>query len=279
MHVKLSHKYHTLFCLSCFIEFQGAERTKNKTKAKQRTETLQQCSQHVSSQTLSLIHTCKTFSALSICFHFWEEMSAGAPPTVICNLHIKSQTLLLEVSFKNQTCLCGATALHIISLLHCLPVLCENSTLYLCRTSPDRTSLCLSLYCTISVQKKLHVIDVCMCVQICRIYNLETCRLLPAQASRDSEFNLPRKPLPGDTVADRKPTKPYFEAHWSGDSAVFWSQLSFVCVMAISVRWKMAFWFSEQNLMAAMRMHLPNVFPSVCLRWNEACSRGLHPNN
>lgn len=138
MHVKLSHKYHTLFCLSCFIEFQGAERTKNKTKAKQRTETLQQCSQHVSSETLSLIHTCKTFSALSICFHFWEEMSAGAPPTVLCNLHIKSQTLHLEVSFKNQTCLCGATALHIISLLHCLPVLYENSTLYLCRTSPDQ---------------------------------------------------------------------------------------------------------------------------------------------
>lgn len=41
----------------------------------------------------------------------------------------------------------------------------------------------------------------------------------------------------------------------------------------------MAFLFSEQNLMTAMRMHLPNVFPSVCLRWNEACSRGLPPNN
>lgn len=78
----------------------------------------------------------------------------------------------------------------------------------------------------------------------------------------------------------RQPTKPYFEAYWSGDSAVFWSQLSFVRWQSLcNERWKMAFWFSEQNLMAAMRMHLPNVFPSVCLRWNEACSRGLPPNN
>lgn len=36
----------------------------------------------------------------------------------------------------------------------------------------------------------------------------------------------------------RQPTKPYFEAYWSGDSAVFWSQFSFVQWQSLcSERW------------------------------------------
>lgn len=39
------------------------------------------------------------------------------------------------------------------------------------------------------------------------------------------------------------------------------------------------FRFSEQCLTIDMLMYLPNLFPSVCLRWNEACNRELPPNN
>lgn len=105
----------------------------------------------------------------------------------------------------------------------------------------------------------------------------EKCQLLGAWASQNPAFHLLRTPFPGNTVIDAldnqlnptlKQTGPviqqYFEAWWRS---------------LRSQRRKMAFWFSEQNLTAAKRMHLPNVFPSVCLRWNEACSRGLPPNN
>lgn len=75
-------------------------------------------------------------------------------------------------------------------------------------------------------------------------------------------------------------TRPQSVAYWSGDSAIFWSQCYFVPRHSLyTEKYKMAFEFSEQNLMADMLMHLLNVFPSVCLRWNEACNGGSPPNN
>lgn len=122
-------------------------------------------------------------------------------------------------------------------------------------------------------------IYICICGFAASIRKCVCCSLLGQDKTL---FHLLRKAVswkPSDWCI-RQPTEPYFEAYWPSDSAVFRSQRWFAWWQSLCTeRWKMTFWFSEQNLIPAMRMHLANVFPSVCLRWNEACSRGLHPNN
>ena len=148
------------------------------------------------------------------------------------------------------------------------------------------TSLCLSLY-NFSMKSCMCLMCACVCTHVVSVSTSVVSQprwgnvsAAPCLGKPELWVSFARKAVPcrHSDWCIRQPSKAYFEAYWSGDSAVFGSQLSF-CAMAISVQWKMAFWFSERNLMAAMRMDLPNVFPSVCLRWNEACSRGLPPNN
>lgn len=95
----------------------------------------------------------------------------------------------------------------------------------------------------------------------------EMCRLLPAQASQNSEFHLPRKLYPGDTVIDAldnqlnptlKHIGPVIQQYFEASSHLCNGNL---CAVkdGILIQW-------AKSHTAAMRMHLPNVFPSVCLR-------------
>lgn len=248
-----------LFCNVCKLmqRVSNSWNRKEKTNNSKSTYKSQQCSQHISS-VISLWLTPAQYSHqwmfVSVSVRKWVHMQA---------LHTQAphRKQFLEASVKSNLKPLFATVFIHIPLLIIVQFQYEKS--------------CMFLMCACVCK---HVVSVSASVVSQPRWGNVSAAPCPGKPELWVSFAQKAVPCRHSDWCIRQPTKAYFEAYWSGDSAVFGSQLSFGA-MAISVQWKMAFWFSERNLMAAMRMDRPNVFPSVCLRWNEACSRGLPPNN